>query len=533
MSNGRLTPTDVSLDDFAAVVEQSTDLAAYPHADRVDSNVLVYDAERLRAATTTDAGRDDVGAELVRAFAEGPGVAVFEGAFPDLAVVDRVTAVFDEIIAEEAAAGGAAGDHFAAPGANSRVWNALEKLALRAPEAFVDYYANDVIALASAAWLGPGYQLTSQVNVVRPGGTAQEPHRDYHLGFLSDELVARYPTHVHALSPVLTLQGAVAHSDMPLESGPTLYLPFSHLYLPGYLAWRRDDVKAYFADHVVQLPLRKGDAAFFNPAVLHGAGSNVSSDIQRMANLLQVSSAFGRAMEQVDRARVVGAVYPALRSSDLDPDGAGGRGRGVRRGLPVPDQPRPRPAGGRADPGLAGRRRASGARGGLGARTARGRAGRLHRASTHLTLRCGRGRASLDEGGLDPLQHARRVRVVDAVDQELDRRRAELVHALADAGELDQVEPGDLRVVEAHHTDVVGDVQTLRLEDAHRPDRDEVVGCDHGGGAWRHRQDLPGALLARLVREGARDLACLEAQLPHRGAVARRPVPWPTGWRRR
>ena len=31
-----------------------------------------------------------------------------------------------------------------------------------------------------------------------------------------------------------------------------------------------------------------------------------------MANLLQVSSAFGRAMETVDRSRVVRAVYPAL-----------------------------------------------------------------------------------------------------------------------------------------------------------------------------------------------------------------------------
>ena len=39
-----------------AVVEQTTDLAAYPHADRVESNVLVYDADRLRAATATDGG---------------------------------------------------------------------------------------------------------------------------------------------------------------------------------------------------------------------------------------------------------------------------------------------------------------------------------------------------------------------------------------------------------------------------------------------------------------------------------------------
>jgi ectoine hydroxylase-related dioxygenase (phytanoyl-CoA dioxygenase family) len=62
----------------------------------------------------------------------------------------------------------------------------------------------------------------------------------------------------------------------------------------------------------VQLPLRKGDAAFFNPAVIHGAGHNRSADIRRMANLLQVSSAFGRAMETVDRERVCRAIYPAL-----------------------------------------------------------------------------------------------------------------------------------------------------------------------------------------------------------------------------
>jgi ectoine hydroxylase-related dioxygenase (phytanoyl-CoA dioxygenase family) len=130
------------------------------------------------------------------------------------------------MIADERAAGGVAGDHFAAPGANSRVWNALEKLAVRDPEALVEYYGNDILALVSTAWLGPAYQVTSQVNVVRPGGTAQNPHRDYHLGFLENDVIARYPAHVHRLSPVLTLQGAVAHSDMPVESGPTLYLPY-------------------------------------------------------------------------------------------------------------------------------------------------------------------------------------------------------------------------------------------------------------------------------------------------------------------
>ena len=237
---------------------------------------------------------------------------VLENAFPDRDAVDRVTATFDAMIDDERAGGGEAGDHFAPPGANSRVWNALEKLAVRDPEAFVDYYANDILALVSTAWLGPGYQVTSQVNVVRPGGKAQEPHRDYHLGFLANDVVERYPRHVHLLSPVLTLQGAVAHSDMPLESGPTLYLPYSHQYVAGYLAWRLPEFREYFEANYVQLPLRKGDAAFFNPALFHGAGSNVSADIQRVANLLQVSSGFGRAMEYVDRVKVAKAVYPAL-----------------------------------------------------------------------------------------------------------------------------------------------------------------------------------------------------------------------------
>ncbi|MFD3732021.1 phytanoyl-CoA dioxygenase family protein [Streptomyces sp. NPDC058632] len=302
-----LSEQDCDLDAFRALVERTTDRSAYPHAAAVERNVLLYDAGRLALAD-----RREVQAELVHALADGPGIVVVRGAFPDPAVVDRATAVFDALIAEQRATGATAGDHFARPGANDRVWNALEKAALHDPRAFADYYANDVIALVSAAWLGPGYQVTSQVNVVNPGGAAQTAHRDYHLGFLSGEAAAAYPTHVHHLSPVLTLQGAVAHCDMPVESGPTLYLPHSQKYGPGYLAWRLPGFRAYFEEHHVQLPLAKGDAVFFNPALFHAAGANHSADIRRMANLLQVSSAFGRAMETVDRETVTAAVYPVL-----------------------------------------------------------------------------------------------------------------------------------------------------------------------------------------------------------------------------
>ncbi|WP_306188959.1 phytanoyl-CoA dioxygenase family protein [Streptomyces sp. MK5] len=303
-----LTERDCDLDAFRALVERTTDLAGHPHASAVEQGVLVYDRERLVAA----GDRAAVRAELVHALDEGPGVLVVRGAFPDPAVVDRTTAVFDALIAGQRAAGKSAGDHFARPGANDRVWNALEKAARYDPESFADYYANDVLALVSRAWLGPGYQVTSQVNVVNPGGAAQTVHRDYHLGFLTGEAAAGYPAHVHRLSPVLTLQGAVAHGDMPVESGPTLFLPYSQRYEPGYLAWRLPAFQAYFAERHVQLPLAKGDAVFFNPALFHAAGANRSPDIRRMANLLQVSSAFGRAMETVDREAVVNAVFPVL-----------------------------------------------------------------------------------------------------------------------------------------------------------------------------------------------------------------------------
>jgi ectoine hydroxylase-related dioxygenase (phytanoyl-CoA dioxygenase family) len=298
--------SECRLDDFRAQVSRDTDPADYPLAAGVRGNVLVYSATVI-----SHADRRGLQSELIRALADGPGVVVFEGAFsPD--VVDRASDAFFAIIAEQHAAGSAAGDHFGRPGANDRIWNAAQKLALHAPELFAEYYANDVLAVVCQAWLGPRYQVTSQVNVVNPGGKQQVPHRDYHLGFVPDEHLAQYPAHLHRTSPVLTLQGAVAHCDMPVESGPTMLLPYSQRFSGGYIAFNRPEFVDFFAEHHVQLPMAKGDAMFFNPALYHGAGSNVSTDIRRMANLLQISSPFGRAMEALDRAAMVRAIYPSL-----------------------------------------------------------------------------------------------------------------------------------------------------------------------------------------------------------------------------
>lgn len=324
LSAFRLRASDCRLADFVELIEQPTPAERYPHASAIVDGVTVYSSAELRSiigdgiapdsTEGTAAGgtaADAIRAELADALLNGPGIIVFKGAFSE-AAVDPVTEAFFAIIEEEKALGKAAGDHFAKPGANDRVWNALEKLALRSPEAFVDYYGNDMIALACEAWLGPAYQVTSQVNVVNPGGEAQQPHRDYHLGFMTNDEAEQFPAHSHRLSPVLTLQGAVAHCPMPVETGPTLYLPNSQKYEAGYLAWRLPEFIEYFAENRVQLPLDKGDAIFFNPAVFHAAGSNQTTDVRRTANLLQIASAMGRAMEHVDRSAMCAALHPAL-----------------------------------------------------------------------------------------------------------------------------------------------------------------------------------------------------------------------------
>ncbi|WP_299785036.1 phytanoyl-CoA dioxygenase family protein [uncultured Marivita sp.] len=300
------------LDEFKMLTSQQLDPAEVPHAAGIEKNVPIYDMAELRPVLDNADKRRALMAEWARVFRQSAGVIALKRAYSDMDVIDRASGVFDAIIAEEKASSAGKGDHFAASGANDRVWNSLQKQCLRDPEGFALYYGNTSIAAACEAWLGPNYQVTAQVNQVRPGGKAQSAHRDYHLGFQGAEQAARFPAHAHELSAALTLQGAVAHCDMPIESGPTKLLPFSQLYPAGYLACHDADHRAHFEEAHIQLPLEKGDAVFFNPALFHAAGENRSADINRLVNLLQVSSAFGRATEAVDRRTMSATVFPAL-----------------------------------------------------------------------------------------------------------------------------------------------------------------------------------------------------------------------------
>jgi hypothetical protein len=93
--------SDCRLEDFRAQVLRDTDLADFPLATDVRSNVLVYSS-----ATVGSADRRGLQSELIRALADGPGVVIFEDAFsPD--VVDRASEAFFAIIDAQHAAGSA------------------------------------------------------------------------------------------------------------------------------------------------------------------------------------------------------------------------------------------------------------------------------------------------------------------------------------------------------------------------------------------------------------------------------------------
>ena len=279
-----------NLADFKKTVDQKLDIGAVPNAAEIQKNIPIYNIEDLQNALQNAELKFELMAEWAWVLRESSGAIVLRNAYKDTTVIDEATKLYEDIIADEKLKSGGGADHFAAAGANDRIWNSLQKLCESSPDVFLRYFANEAIQAACEAWLGPNYQMTAQVNLVHPGGDAQQAHRDYHLGFQTAEVSALYPSHVHELSPALTLQGAIAHCDMPVESGPTKLLPFSQAYLPGYAAWRREDFREVFESQYVQLPLSKGDALFFSPAIFHAAGSNVSSNIHRMANLLQVSS---------------------------------------------------------------------------------------------------------------------------------------------------------------------------------------------------------------------------------------------------
>lgn len=118
------------------------------------------------------------------------------------------------------------------------------------------------------------------------------------------------------------------------------------------MAYRRAEFNEYFLQNYVSLPLKKGDAVFFSPALFHAAGENTTTDFSRSANLIQVSAAFGKTMETVDSLPLIEACYDELRGK-VERDGGWSREtaafvEAVAEGYPFPtnlDRRPPAPGG--------------------------------------------------------------------------------------------------------------------------------------------------------------------------------------------
>ena len=305
--------SDIDYDDLAKICSQKTLQEDYPFAASVSNNVVIYDANYLETFIGDSENELRLKTELHQVLEGGPGVFVIRNLYRHDAI-DQSNNIFEKIVESE---GNTSNDHFAS-GTNTRIWNAFQKVALEDPDAFISYYSNNLLKLVAESWCGPNSQMTAQVNIVRPGGEMQKPHRDYHLGFQENQVVELFPISAHRLSNYLTLQGGVAHTDMPLASGPTMVLPYSQQYELGYLAWRDNACTDFFNDNAVQNQMNKGDGIFFNPALLHGAGSNTTKDFHRIGNLLQISSPFGKTMERIDYLKIINRIYPFLLEHSIN-----------------------------------------------------------------------------------------------------------------------------------------------------------------------------------------------------------------------
>ena len=131
-----------SLQAFMASLAEKTNPKDYAFAADVKAHIPIYDAVQINQMGSAD--KQALRQEWAQCWQHQAGVMVVRGLIPE-ATVDAVTEVFMRLLKEQHKEHNL-GDHFAPMGANGRVWNALEKLAVAAPQAFIDYYKNPVLA---------------------------------------------------------------------------------------------------------------------------------------------------------------------------------------------------------------------------------------------------------------------------------------------------------------------------------------------------------------------------------------------------
>ena len=130
--NAYLSPQDCDLEKFAEQVDRQLTIQNVPQAHDIQKNVPIYDISRLDMTGNTQTLR----AEWADVLRNTAGVLVLRNAFADTRSIDAATSIYNKIIADEKVATGDKADHFAASGANDRIWNSAQKLCQYDPLVF-------------------------------------------------------------------------------------------------------------------------------------------------------------------------------------------------------------------------------------------------------------------------------------------------------------------------------------------------------------------------------------------------------------
>ena len=186
-------------------------------------------------------------AEWVEALTDGPGVVSIRGAFATPGAIDAANAALlgdHRRGAAEATSAAAIISPSPAPMTASGTRSKSSACATRtsSPHTTPTRSSRSCRRPGSARAIRSPRSSTSSTPAARPSPCTAT------IIWVSNRLaeIERFPVHVHRLSPVLTLQGAVAHCDMPLESGPTLYLPYLAKLPARLLRLARPEFKDYF-----------------------------------------------------------------------------------------------------------------------------------------------------------------------------------------------------------------------------------------------------------------------------------------------
>ena len=118
---------DKNFEIFKQSLSQKTNKSDVPLSKGIEKNIPLYEGKEINERSLEENYKIELLREWSNVFKEGSGIIVIKKGIANSKVISEATSVFTKLIETEKEKFNSGGDHFAKPGANDRVWNALEK----------------------------------------------------------------------------------------------------------------------------------------------------------------------------------------------------------------------------------------------------------------------------------------------------------------------------------------------------------------------------------------------------------------------